>query len=208
MGELLRLGEAGVGAGELSSCRAALGEDRTEEEQADRKPAGEPLHDLCDFRCASLADGSRAADRPRDGQDGDDEAADHRAELVKTESRPDEEREDQVWIAPEATEEDDCGDRDQEYEQQPAFDQSLPVELPPRPLRENQQQRRHDEVPHGVAEPPEEPCRPVVGRIDVAREEEGRGAVRRCDGRARDRSQPDQREHIAHAVERRPEVDP
>ena len=49
---------------------------------------------------------------------------------MKSEGRPDEEREDQVRIAPEAAE-DDRGDRDQEREQQPGFDQSVSVELPP-----------------------------------------------------------------------------
>jgi hypothetical protein len=70
---------------------------------------------------------------------------------METEGRPDEEREDQVRIAPEAPEEDDRRDGHQEREQQPGFDQSLPVELPPRAPRDNQQQRRHDQVPHRVA---------------------------------------------------------
>ena len=80
VGELLRLGEAGVGAGELLPGGVPLGEDRAEDEQADREPAGEPLHDLCDFGCASLSDRRGAADRPATREDGDDEAADDRAE--------------------------------------------------------------------------------------------------------------------------------
>ena len=139
MGELLRLGEAGVGTGELLPSSAPLGEDRAEDEQADREPAGEPLHDLCDFGCASLSDRSGAADRSRDGEDGDDEAADDCAGLMESEYRPDEEREDQVRIAPEAAEEDDRGDRHEEREQKPGFDQSISVELPPWALCENQQ---------------------------------------------------------------------
>ena len=80
------------------------------------------------LRLRFLSDRRGAADRPRDGEDGDDEAADDGAELMEAEGRPDEEREDQVRIAPEAAEEDDRGDRDQEREQQPGFDQSVSVE--------------------------------------------------------------------------------
>ena len=196
-----------MGPGKLLSGGAPLGEDGAEDEQADREPAGEALDDLCDLRGASVSDGRGATDRARHREDGDDEAASDGAELMKAQGCPDEERKDQVRIAPETAEKDDRADRGQKNEQQAGFGQSRSVEPAPRPLREHEQQRRDDEVPHGVAEPPEEPRRPVVRGVDVARDEERRGAVGRGDRRAEDRGEPDQREHVAHAVESRTEAD-
>ncbi len=70
---------------------------------------------------------------------------------------------------------------------------------------EDEQQRRDEQGTADVAQPPR-PQRGAGGaRLELAAELQGTDAARRADERAEPGREHDEREHVAHALQRRPE---
>jgi hypothetical protein len=140
--------------------------------------------------------------RSRDRERGDDEAARDRAELSEAEDGPDEQREEQVRIAPVAAQEHDGAHADERRGQRQRLHSLGATEPAPGSARADEDQRRDDQVAHRVADPPEQPLGGVGGGGDVARDPEGGDAVRGADRRAGQGAEDDQGEDVAEAVER------
>ena len=107
VGDLLRLVEAGNGFGDLLDGAHALLQNGTQDQQADGDSSEEPFEDLDDLGVASVGERNRAVDGAGDGDCGDEEASGDCARLPKTQGRPDQDREDQVRVAPVARQEDE-----------------------------------------------------------------------------------------------------
>ena len=69
--------------------------------------------------------------------------------------------------------------------------------------RHAEQQRDHDEVAHGVSDPPCAPCLERARARDDPSEPQAGQPDRGADPRARDGREPDEHEHVSHATERR-----
>ena len=205
--DLLRLGEHRPRLSQPGLRRGPLGEDRAEDEHRHGDAGEQPLENLDDDRRAPVGDRGGAVDRARDGDRRNDEVPTHRAVLSEAKRRPHEEREEEVRVTPEAAEKHERADADEQGENRDSLGDSQASETSKRCREPHQQQRRHDQRAHPVADPPEQPVRGVVGSLDVAREPERRDAVRGAHRRARDGGEQDQREHVADAIERRPEAD-
>ncbi len=128
-GHLLRLPQRRVRSRKALFARGAFGEDGAQDQQADRDAGEEPFEDLDHDRPAPLADGRHAADSPRDRDCGDQKAARDRSALSKAQHCPDEQREEQMRIAPGPGQEDERAEPDEEDEERGAFDRFRSVDL-------------------------------------------------------------------------------
>ena len=167
--------------------RLALGQHGAEEQQRDGDRGEEPLHDLdglrrrspgragrspCTAPATAIADAPRSSPPPRPAGGS---AARPRRAAGRASS-----------VAPRAAEEDRRGGRRERREQHDPLDLARPRESRGGARGPDEEQRRDDELAHGVADPPEQPRRPVVTPLEVVREPERGDAVRRRDrGRRR-----------------------
>jgi hypothetical protein len=96
----------GLRLGKLVFRVRPFGEHRAEDEHADRDPCEQAFQDLHDLGRVSVAERNVPTDGSRDGDRRDDDAARHRTNLAEAQGRPDEERKEEVRVAPVAGEED------------------------------------------------------------------------------------------------------
>ena len=185
-----------------------LGQCRGEDQQADRRDRERGLGELHALGCRHSSQRNRAVDGSPRADGADQEGARRGSDLLEAKRSPEEQRKDQVRVAPGSSVEDDRAHARDRCQERPALEE--PGARWPAVLGgvvEDEDDRCDYEDSHGVSEPPEQPGR-AVGAHALVGEREDRDAVRRADHGADERASHHQREDRPDAVERRREADP
>ncbi len=168
LSDFLGLGQAAMSSRELALGSASLVQDCAEDQEADGDACRERLEDLDDFGRRSVAERRHPVDSPRDRRSGEDEAARDRAELVEAQNRPDQQRKEDVGIAPLAAQEHHRPEGDEQAEEGEPLELHSVIEAAPGSRREHEDQWSDDQVAHSVADPPEEPFGVQLRTDDLA----------------------------------------
>ena len=205
--EGLRLGEPHRRLAERLGGVVALRDRGAEREQADGGDGEEALDDLHCHRLVAAAERHVLRDHAGHAERGHREARRHRAELREADGRPEEEREEEVGVAPEPAEEDERREAGERREHDGALGEAPCRDPKGRTRRPDQDQRCDEQGSRGVAEPPEDPARSVGRRGRRVRERQHGDAVRRRH-RGRDGRGAGEPDHVLNALEGFPEREP